>query len=95
MILSRTHSEFMSLLKGAQHRRIDEYEFASWKAVATAKAQSGKVTPKKLFNAKAARNRLEGGFAYEEHEIKRMLDMNKKVQGFNPKAHFKPKGGSR
>lgn len=88
-------NEFNAFIKGGAHRDIDKREYTAWEAVAHAKAQNGRgVTPRKLFNAKAMRNRIEGGFTHKEDEIKRTLALNKQIQGFNPAAHFKPKGGS-
>lgn len=95
VVYSWDMNEYNAFIKGASHKDIDNREFVAWQAIINSRAQNEKrVNQKKLFNAKAARNRIEGGFTHQEQEVKQMIELNRAAKGFNPMAHFKPKGGS-
>jgi len=62
LIYSWTPREFKNFIKGAQHKEIDDLERLAMGAMMTANASNGKrVTMKKLFDAKKARERLNKG----------------------------------
>jgi hypothetical protein len=92
LIMSWTPKQYLLLLKGAHHRRIDEYEYMAKLAVATGYASTAKKLPKetKIFNADKARRLLERGHS-EKEDIERMTNLSRAFKGFTPQ--FRKKGG--
>ena len=94
LILSWTPKEYESFIKGAQLRKIDEYELMAKTAMANRYAQHAKrANERKIFNAKQARRNLDKGIKGTDKNIDRMLDLNDKFKGFKPT--FIPKGVKR
>jgi len=57
-------------------------------------AQNAKrANEKKMFNAKQARKNLDNGIENNDQDIKRMINMNKALKGFQP--NFIRKGASK
>lgn len=92
LIMNWSPDEYQALVKGAQHRKIDDYEFMAKTAMANRYAQNAKrANERKIFNAKQARRNLDLGVEGTDKNIERMIDLNKKFKGFKPT--FVPKGG--
>lgn len=91
LIESWTPRQYNNFIKGAQHRRIDEYEYAARSAMMQRKAQNEKkLRETDLFNAERARKNIDNNQS-EEERIKKMVELNKQIKGFQP--DFRPKGG--
>jgi len=93
LIMSWTPKEYLSFLKGAQHKQIDQYEFMAKQAMAFRYAQNAKnANERKIFNAKQARFNLDNeGLSKNDADIQRNIELNKAFKGFKPE--FIPKGG--
>ncbi|MBT2599083.1 MULTISPECIES: hypothetical protein [unclassified Oceanobacillus] len=92
LILSWTPREFQNFIKGAQLKKIDQYDLMAKTAMANRYAQHAKrANARKIFNADQARRNLEIGIKGTDKNVERMIALNKKFQGFKPK--FRPKGG--
>lgn len=93
--MSWTPSEYKALLKGAQHKQIDSFEFMAKEAMAHAYASNAKrPKERRIFDADKARKNLEnGGLVNNDDDIQEMLELNKLFKGFNPRETFRKKGG--
>ncbi|WP_121605303.1 hypothetical protein [Virgibacillus sp. Bac332] len=86
--------EYKILLKGAQHKQIDQYEYMAKQAMAHGYAsRAKKPSEKRIFNAKKARMKLETGKSYDPEEMKRSARMNRALKGFKPQFIPDKKGG--
>ena len=96
LILSWTPREYMTLFKGAQYRRIDDYEKIAKQAMANRYAQNAKrAREKAIFNAQKARRAVEKGYKgnVANIEMERMTRMTEALKGFKPE--FRPKKGGK
>lgn len=92
LILSWTPREYRNFIKGAQLKKIDQFDLMAKTAMANRYAQHAKrASARKIFNADQARRNLEIGIKGTDKNVERMIALNKKFQGFKPK--FRPKGG--
>lgn len=85
--MSWTPKTFLLKVKGAQHRRIDEYEKMAKTAMAIAYAQNAKRPKERtIYNAERARKMLDRGFRGDVVNIEknRVQRMNKALKSFIP-----------